>query len=304
MKRTARLIAAMGLAVGVMSGQQASPTPGTPAPQSGTPAPSGAAGAKPATGAVTTTAQGKTPPQAKTQPEFDAYRAAVAGTDPAALEKAADDFATKFPTSELKVLLYRNVMRAYQNANDSEHMLAVAQKVLALDPDDPEALVGAAEVIIERTRDTDIDKDQRCDEGIKDAQKSIQTVETDVIIPAGTPQEKIDQYKASLKSTAYSLIGTAQFGEEKYADAEANYRKALDIYPQNPDPVVVLRLALTLDKQNRYPEALKVAQHAVELTQDNTSAGTLARRERDRLAQLTGSAPPPAKPAATAPAPK
>lgn len=295
MRRTARLLAAMGLAVGVMSGQQASPTPGTPAAQSGTPAPAGA---------VTTTAQGKTPPQAKTQPEFDAYRAAVAGTDPAALEKAADDFATKFPTSELKVLLYRNVMRAYQNANDSEHMLAVAQKVLALDPDDPEALVGAAEVIIERTRDTDIDKDQRFDEGIKDAQKSIQTVETDVIIPAGTPQEKIDQYKASLKSTAYSLIGTAQFGEEKYADAEANYRKALDIYPQNPDPVVVLRLALTLDKQNRYPEALKVAEHAVELTQDNTSAGTLARRERDRLAQLTGSAPPPAKPAATAPAPK
>jgi tetratricopeptide (TPR) repeat protein len=288
----------------MMSAQQTSPATGAPAGQSTTPAASGAAGTKPATGAVTTTAQGKTPPQAKTQPEFDAYRAAVAGTDPAALEKAADDFATKFPTSELKVLLYRNVMRAYQNANDSEHMLAVAQKVLALDPDDPEALVGAAEVIIERTRDTDIDKDQRFDEGIKDAQKSIQTVETDVIIPAGTPQEKIDQYKASLKSTAYSLIGTAQFGEEKYADAEANYRKALDIYPQNPDPVVVLRLALTLDKQNRYPEALKVAEHAVELTQDNTSAGTLARRERDRLAQLTGSAPPPAKPAATAPAPK
>lgn len=297
MNWTARLMAVVGLAVGVMSAQQTSPPAGTPSGQSTPPAASGAA-------AATAPAQGKTPPQAKTQPEFDAYRAAVAGTDPAALEKAADDFATKFPNSELKVLLYRNVMRAYQNANDSDHMLAVAQKVLALDPDDPEALVGAAEVIIERTRDTDIDKDQRFDEGIKDAQKSIQTVEVDIIIPKDTPQEKIDQYKASLKSTAYSLIGTAQFGEEKYADAEASYRKALEIYPQNPDPVVVLRLALTLDKQNRYPEALKVAEQAVSLTQDNTSAGTLARRERDRLAQLTGSAPPPAKPAAAAPAPK
>ncbi len=295
MKLTARLIAILGLAVASMHGQQA-PSGTGPAPggQNTTPA------AKPG---ATAPAQGKTPPQAKTQPEFDAYRAAVAGTDPAAIEKAADDFATKFPTSELRVLLYRNAMRAYQGANNSDQMLEVAQKVLKLDPDDPEALVGAAEVIIERTRDTDIDKDQRFDEGIKDAERSIQTVETDVIIPAGTPQEKVDQYKASLKSTAYSLIGTAQFGMEKYADAEANYRKSLDIYPENPDPVVVLRLALTLDKQNRYPEALKVAQHAVELTQDGTSAGTLARRERDRLAQLTGGAPPPAKPPGATPAP-
>src|SRR5579863_2434098 len=40
-------------------------------------------------------------PQAKTQPEFDAYKAAVANqNDPATMEKAADDFAAKFPNSE------------------------------------------------------------------------------------------------------------------------------------------------------------------------------------------------------------
>ena len=53
---------------------------------------------------------GKRPPQAKTQPEFDAYKAAVAITDPAAQEKAADDFATKFPDSELRPLLYKAVL--------------------------------------------------------------------------------------------------------------------------------------------------------------------------------------------------
>ena len=52
--------------------------------------------------------------------------------------------------------------------------------------------------------------------------------------------------------------------------------------------MVVLRLALALDKQGKYPEALKVANRAVELTQDNTAIGTPARHERDRLQQLTG----------------
>src|SRR5712692_9665378 len=61
---------------------------------------------------------GKRPPQAKTQPEFDAYKAAVGlngpaekpAADPAAQEKAANDFATKFPDSELRPVLYKAVM--------------------------------------------------------------------------------------------------------------------------------------------------------------------------------------------------
>jgi hypothetical protein len=59
---------------------------------------------------------------------------------------------------------------------------------------------------------------------------------------------------------------------------------------------VVLRLALTLDKEQKYPEALKVANRAVEMTQDNTPVGTPARRERDRLQQLTGGAVQPQTP--------
>ena len=54
--------------------------------------------------------------------------------------------------------------------------------------------------------------------------------------------------------------------------------------------MVVLRLALTLDKQTKYPEALKEVNRAVELTssQADSSVGDYARQERDRLVQLTG----------------
>jgi tetratricopeptide (TPR) repeat protein len=235
----------------------------------------------------------KRPPQAKTQPEYEAYQAAVKNAnDPAATEKTADDFAAKFPDSELRVLLYRVAMHAYQSANNAEKMAEMAQKVLKIDPDDPEALVGAAEVIAERTRDTDLDKDQRLAEAQKEAQHALQTIDTDVAIPAGTPQEKIDTYKGFLRSSAYSVLGTISFNEKNYADAEAQFHKSIDALPSQPDPVVVLRLAIALDNQGKYPEALKEANRAVELTQENSSAGTLARRERDRLVQLTGGSSP------------
>lgn len=240
----------------------------------------------------TTAPAAKRPPQAKTQPEFDAWKVASASTDAPGLEKAADDFATKFPDSELRILLYKNAMRLYQNANNAEKTEAMGRKVLGFDGDDPEALVIVAEVIAERTRDADIDKDQRYAEAITMAQKATQTVDTDVQVPAGTPQEKIDAYKALLRSNAYSIIGTIDFKKEDYPGAQENLQKSIDAFPSNPDPVVILRLALTLDKQQKYPDALKVANRAVELTQDNTVIGTPARRERDRLQQLTGGAAP------------
>jgi tetratricopeptide (TPR) repeat protein len=212
--------------------------------------------------------------------------------DPAALEKAADDFATKFPDSEIRILLYQNAMRQYQNANNAEKTEAMGRKMLALDPDNPEALVTVAEVIAERTHESDLDKDQRYAEAISMAQKSIQTLETDLSVPANTPQDKIDAYKMGRRSQAYSIIGTIQYKKEDYPAAQENLQKSIDAYPADPDPVVVLRLALTLDKEQKYPEALKVANHAVELTKENTPVGTPARSERDRLQQLTGGAAP------------
>ena len=261
-------------------------TTGQPAQQN----PPAAGQAAPAPGAA---AQVKRPPQAKTDPELDAWKAAAAiKSDPAAMEKAAEDFAVKFPDSELRVLLYKNAMRLYQNANNAEKTEAMGRKVLGLDGDDPEALVTVAEVIAERTKDSDIDKDQRFAEAISMAQKATQTVDTDISVPSGTPQEKIDAYKALLRSNAYSIIGTIEFKRENYVAAQEKLQKSIDAYPSDPDPVVILRLALALDKQQKYPEALKLANRAVEMTQDNTVVGTPARRERDRLQQLTGVAAP------------
>jgi len=58
-------------------------------------------------------------------------------------------------------------MHSYQQANNADKMMAMSQKVLSFDPDDPEALLGVAQVLAERTRDTDLDKDQKIAEARK-----------------------------------------------------------------------------------------------------------------------------------------
>ncbi len=288
MKRAATAILIFAAST-LLSAQQQPPAGQTPPAQTGQPAQATAA-----------PQQGKRPAQAKTQAEYDAFNAAMNNrSDAAAMEKAADDFAAKYGDSDLRVLMYRQAMRAYQSSNNGDKTYEMAQKALKLDPDDPDALVGAAEVLAERTRDTDLDKDQRWAEAQKDAQHALDTIDTDITIPAGTPQDKVDAYKRYLRSSAYSILGAIASNQEKYPDAENYYRKADALDPSQPDPVVVLRLAIALDKQNKYPDALKEANRAVDLTQESTTVGTLARRERDRLVQLTGGTAPASKPPAS-----
>ena len=269
MKRTAIIIAMLGISAwGFGQNKPAAQTP--PAGQTAAPA-------------------GKRPPQAKTQPEFEAYKTAAALTDPAAQEKAADDFATKFPDSELRSLLYKSVMGSYQQSNNAEKLLDISRKILTFDVDDPQALLGVAQVLAERTRDTDLDKDQRIAEARKDAQRALVTVDTD--LPACLPPDKQDVYKGYVRSEAYAILGTLDFNAKAWADAEGNLRKSIEAYPQEVDSIAVFRLSVALDMQSKYPEALKYANQAVDLTKAGTNAGDAARKEKDRLIQLIGGIP-------------
>lgn len=232
--------------------------------------------------------QGKRPPKVNSQDEYAAYKAAIAMTDAAGEEKAANDFATKYPQSELQPLIFKNVMQKYQAANNGDKMIEMAKKVLTIDGDDPEALVAVAQVDAEQTHDTDLDKDQKYAEAKKYAERSLLTVDTDVPT-SGYPPEQLANYKNFIRSQAYFVLGTVSFKASAWPDAETNLRKSIDALPQSPDVVCVYRLALALDFQNKIPEALKVAQQAVDLTKDSADspAGKAARQELERLQTYT-----------------
>lgn len=281
MKRAAIVIAVLGMSTWTFGQSNDKPANGQAAQS--TPAGQTAAAAP----------QGKRPPAAKTQPEFEAYKAAAAQADPAALEKAADDFSAKFPDSELRVLLYTAAEQRYQQANNADKMQDMARKVLAIDADDPAALVGVAQAIAERTRDTDLDKDQKLAEAKKDAERALVTVDTDVPT-SGYPPEQLAAYKGFLRSEAYAILGKLASDAKNWPEAEANLRKSIDALPQQPDAVAIFRLAVALDMQNKVPEALKFVNQAVDLTKDrpDSGVGKAAREEQDRLTKLNSGAAP------------
>jgi tetratricopeptide (TPR) repeat protein len=282
MKKAAVLITVLATSLVAAQAQSSASTPASSAPESGTPN------------------TGRPPVRTKTREEYKSYQAAVANAqDPEAMEKAADDFAAKFPSSDVRVLLYRGAMSSYQNAGNPEKMMTMGLKVLAIDKDDPEALIGIAEILEERTGPTDLDRQQRSDQVVEYASHALKTLDTDLAVPAGTSPDRVDAYKKYLRSTALAIIGTIYYKQEHFAEAETKLRDAMETDAANPDPVVVLRLALALDQQKKYPDALEQANRAVELTAEGTDLGRMARNERDRLVVQAGGTGAPAVGAAS-----
>lgn len=310
MKKVAVIVLALIFATMLAFAQAPAPT-GKPAGQ-GAQQPSAQPGQQPATGQPAqqpgtgqagqpTAPAEKRQPQAKTQEEFKAYQDAAAKPDPASMEAAADEFAAKFPNSELKTVLYQRVMSLYQNANNADKTVEIGRKVLQLDPDNTAALVTVASVLSNRTRESDLDRDERYAEATKDADKALQLVDAGQGIPAGTPPDRVEMFKSLVRSMAYASLGTIEFNKKNFAQAEQNLRKSVEIPGIQPDPVSWLQLSMALDRQSKYPDALQAAKKCVEVAQGHP-AGTYCQQEQARLEKLVSN-PPAAtpKPVPTAP---
>jgi tetratricopeptide (TPR) repeat protein len=270
---------------------------------SSAPAQNGAPAAQPAQGAQPQAAQAPPPgPQAKTKDEYDAFMQVQGAPDAATAENLAINFETKYPQSQLKSMAYNLVMRKYQEANNVDKVLLTGRKAISFDPDDVQALLLVSGALANSTHDTDLDKDEKETELKKDAAHAIELLNNGALTKLGATPE---QNNAAL-ALAYSAMGTMDTHLHNWAAAEPNLRKAAELSPDG-DAVLWLNLALALDNQQKYADALNAANKAVQLASAPGYEEVLktAQGEQTRLKQLSGSATTPsAAAAAAAAAPK
>lgn len=240
--------------------------------------------------------------QAKSQEELKAYQEAFAKTDPAQLEAAADDFAAKYPNSELRASLYQRAMNLFAQSNDTEKVIITGRLAIAADPTNPVPLVQVASALAESTRDTDLDREQRLAEAAKDAHAAIDNIDTGLLVPANADPARVEAAKHSILTMAYDTLGMVDMNKSDYASAEQNLQKAVDTSKGNPEAVLYLRLSVAQDKLKQYPQALDSANKAVQYSKDGSPAQNLAKQQQERLQKLI-SAQAPAGNAAPSPTP-
>jgi len=242
--------------------------------------------ATPATPAQT----GRHVPQAKTHQEFNDYNTAYALSGGAEVERAADEFERKYPSSELKAYLYAKALHEYQNEQNTGKMLIVGRKIIEIDPDNTIALVLTATVLADAMRPEDSDRQKKVDEIKKDAEHALDTVDSAFTPPANATPEQITAYKKTLRSMAHSALGISALKTDNNSAAEQELKLAAELNVTQPDPYIWYHLALAQDHQQKYSEALASVNHALQVMGANADLENLAKGEQGRLLTLTGGA--------------
>ena len=266
--------------------QPATPTQSTPPPAQAAPGPASAQA--PAAYKA---------PQAKTKEEYEAYKTAAALTNPEQVLAAAEQFAQKFPDSELKGLLYVQAMNGFAQQNRSDKEIEAGRKAIAIDPHDPNPLIHVASALVESTRDNDLDKDQRYAEAKQDAQAAIDNIDSGLHIPSGVSEAQIQTVKNSILALAYETLGVIAMQKQDFTTAETDFQKAIEVSRAEPMARVYLRLSVAQDNEKKYAEALVNANKALQYSQQGSVEQTLAKQQQGRLQKLVGEGAEPSVPA-------
>jgi tetratricopeptide (TPR) repeat protein len=228
-------------------------------------------------------AQEASHPQAKSEQERKDFNAAYALTGAANAETAANNFAASYPESELRRYLYSNAMVLYQRENNSAKMLAMGEKVLDLDPDNPLALVLTATALVDGLGDRDRDREKKIGTIKRNATRAIQSAEANYSA-SSTDAAKI--YKTTLQAMAYSALGIVKLKTGDDAGAEKDLTAATSLAKIHPDPYIWYHLALAQDHRKKYAAALSSVEQALQLASSDSDLQKLAEIEHERLAGL------------------
>ncbi|HKS83391.1 MAG TPA: hypothetical protein VJR23_17935 [Candidatus Acidoferrales bacterium] len=188
--------------------------------------------------------------------QYSMVNAAFKTTDLATRAKLFERYVAAFPDSSYTMNVREQTAIAYQQAQDTPHMISTAQAILEKDPNNVSMLILLADVWS--------DSGQQLDKAAAYAQKVL-----DVLKDAKKPENVTDedwQKQTSLeKGIAYSAIGEVDVRKTKNAPAVEAFKQANPLlqgnnyyYGRN-----LYRLGFTLAKMQRTAEARTVLTEAV-----------------------------------------
>jgi tetratricopeptide (TPR) repeat protein len=244
----------------------------------------------------------KVAPVPKTKAEEADMKAAIAkASDPAAFQTAVDEFAAKYPDSNVRGMLYRQLMLVFEQQGNADKGYEAGRKALTFDADDPLTLSDCALYLASHTHDSDLDKDERLAEAKKMGNDAIANIDQ-LRLSAQASAEDREKFKKSVLGQAYSALAIAEQASKNWPAAETNYAKSVEL---SPDAATMLRLGFAQRMQNKLDAALVSFTKAIDAAKASQSADVeqFATQQKESVEkQLAKQKPTPAATTTAAPA--
>jgi tetratricopeptide (TPR) repeat protein len=241
-------------------------------------------------------------PTVKSPAEGQALQAIFRAADAETRLKAATDFAVKFADSDFKGLALMVAAEMYRQQNDYPNMIIYAERALEADRNNYMAMLLLAGGIAQRTREFDLDREEKLGRVEKYANGVIELVK---IASKPNPQmsdEQWTQAKAIFNSQAHEALAMAAAVRKNYDLAITEYKTALEL-SKPPDPATQVRLGAAYNQAKKYDEAIAILDQVIATPDVHPQVRQIAQAERVRAIQAGGHPAKPAAPPPPAPAP-
>lgn len=195
------------------------------------------------------------PPQPKSQKELEAVQAIFQAPDPDARIAAAKELVTKFADTEFKATAFYIGAFSYQQKGDLENAIAWAEQALEADPKFYGAQLMIANALALRTKEFDLDREEKLGRVEKLARTAMETIST---APKPRPDITDEQWEAAKKdftAQAHEALGLAALVRKKYDVCVSEFSTAFSLASQQ-DASLMVRLANCQIQSGKPDEAI------------------------------------------------
>ncbi|HYL35259.1 MAG TPA: tetratricopeptide repeat protein [Bryobacteraceae bacterium] len=238
--------------------------------------------------------------KAKSNKEIAALNAINGAQTPDDRIKAIENVLTNFKDTEFKPMLLLMAMQLETQKGDYAQVMFYGERVLETDPKNAFAMVTMASETARKTREFDLDKEEKLAKVDKWAKDGIEAAKT-----APKPQQQItdEQWEGQRKdfqSQGYEALGMAAALRKKYEESIADYKQSIAV-AANPDPATWLRLGQTYIDAGKLDEATDAFDKGLNAPNASPQVKSIAQGKKAEIAKVkaggakpSGNAPPPA----------
>jgi tetratricopeptide (TPR) repeat protein len=240
-------------------------------------------------------------PSVKSQEEGAAVMAVVTAQDPDSRIKAADVLLQKFADSEFKSMALLSTAASYQEKNDYEKTISYAERTLAVEPDNYQAMIMIARLIAVRTREFDLDREEKLATVEKQGNRALELLKTAPRPNLGITDQQWDDVKKDFAAQIYEAYAMAALARNKLDQAIEQFKNSLDT-SVTKDPTTMVRLGATYNKAEKYDDAIAILDKVMATPELHPTIRQVAQAERARAIQSKKKGAEPAAAGQPAPA--
>jgi tetratricopeptide (TPR) repeat protein len=240
-------------------------------------------------------------PTVKSQAEGQALQGVFQVTDPDARIKAAEEFLAKYADTDFKAFVLMVEAETFRQKNDYDKTVIYGERVLEADPQNYMAMLLLASTIAQRTREFDLDREEKLGRAEKYAKSALELLKTAPKPRPDVTDEQWTQVKADFAGQAHEALALAAMARKNYPAAITEFKTAIES-STTPDPATQVRLGAAYNLSGQYDNAIAVLTKVMETPELHPTIRQIAQAERARAIQAKGGPAPAAAPAPSAPA--